>query len=256
MTGVTQVSSPPDAPGRGTVTMRALSLLGAFDERHRRLTLTEMAGRAGLPVPTAHRLVADLVAWGALTRDPEGRYVVGRRLWDLGMLSPVQRGLRDVASPYLHDLYGTTRATVHLAVRERHHALYLDRLAGHSSVPVVSSVGGRLPLHATGVGKVLLAHAPEQVRDEVMASLQRLTAYTITQPARLRTQLDQVERNGYAVTYEEMTLGACSLAVPVRRHGTVVASIGIVLPRLEANHARHVTALEVTARGIGRGLER
>src|SRR6476659_8218517 len=106
------------APG-ASVTSRALALLGAFDERHRRLTLSQLAGRAGLPVATAHRLVAELVAWGALARTGSGEYVVGRRLWDLGLLAPVQTGLRQVASPFLHDLYGTTLATVHLAVRDR-----------------------------------------------------------------------------------------------------------------------------------------
>ena len=157
----------PPHPG-ASVTSRALALLGAFDEQHRRLTLTELADRAGLPVPTAHRLVGELVDWGALARAADGRYVVGRRLWDLGLLAPVQTGLRQVASPFLHDLYGATLATVHLAVRDGLEVLYVDRLAGHASVPVVSQVGSRLPLHATGVGKVLLAHAPPDVQTRVL----------------------------------------------------------------------------------------
>ncbi|WP_030484423.1 IclR family transcriptional regulator [Nocardioides aequoreus] len=243
------VSSPST-----TVTGRALSLVAAFDEDHRRLTLTELATRAGLPVPTAHRLLAELVEWGALARDPRGSYVIGRRLWDLGMLAPVQRGLRDVASPYLHDLYGATHATVHLAVRDDLSALYLDRLAGHTSVPVVSTVGSRLPLHATGVGKVLLAHSSEQVVQEALARLERVTPYTVTQPGRLRRQLEQVRHDGYAVTREEMSLGACSLAVPVVSRERVVAALGIVVPSLESSQVRLVAALQVAARGIARSL--
>lgn len=241
------------SPGT-TVTGRALSLVAAFDEDHRRLTLTELATRAGLPVPTAHRLLAELVEWGALARDPRGSYVIGRRLWDLGMLAPVQRGLRDVASPYLHDLYGATHATVHLAVRDDLSALYLDRLAGHTSVPVVSTVGSRLPLHATGVGKVLLAHSSEQVVQEALARLERVTPYTVTQPGRLRRQLEQVRHDGYAVTREEMSLGACSLAVPVVSRERVVAALGIVVPSLESSQVRLVAALQVAARGIARSL--
>jgi DNA-binding IclR family transcriptional regulator len=103
-------------------------MLGAFDARHRRLTLTELASRAELSVATAHRLVGELVAWGALFRTPSGEYVVGRRLWDVGLLAPVQAGLVESASPYLHDLYAATRATVDLAVREDASVLYLDRL--------------------------------------------------------------------------------------------------------------------------------
>lgn len=145
-----------------SVTARALSLLAAFDSAHRSQTLSELARRSDLPLATAHRLVSELVEWGALVRQDDGAYVVGRRLWSLGLLAPTQTGLRELASPYLHDLYGATGATVHLAVLDGARALYLDRLAGHASVPVISEIGGRLPLHATGVGKVLLAHAPRR----------------------------------------------------------------------------------------------
>jgi DNA-binding IclR family transcriptional regulator len=240
-------------PG-ATVTSRALALLGAFDDDHRRLSLTTLAGRAGLPVPTAHRLVAELVAWGALARTGSGEYVVGRRLWDIGLLAPARTDLRELASPYLHDLYGATLATVHLAVRDGTEVLYLDRLRGSASVPIVSTVGSRLPMHATGVGKVLLAHAPAEVQHEVMGRLTRITPYTITQPGQLRRQLARVLRDDYATTVEEMSLGACSVAVPVRSGPRVVAALGIVVPSLRKDRPRLVAALQVSARGVGRRL--
>jgi DNA-binding IclR family transcriptional regulator len=232
-----------------------LAILGAFDAAHRALTLTEIAERAGLARPTTHRLIAELADWGALRRDPRGRYVVGRRLWDLGLLAPVQTGLRETASPFLHDLYGATLATVHLAVREDVSVLYLDTLRGHASVPIVSRVGSRLPLHATGVGKVLLAHAPVDVRRAVLgAPLPRLTRYTITQPATLERQLARVRHDGYATTQEEMTLGACSAAVPITVGDQVVASLGIVVADLRRTRGRLVAALQVAAQGISRSL--
>lgn len=237
-----------------TVTSRALALIGAYDEEHRRLTLTELAARAELPLPTAHRLVAELVAWGALARASDGRYVIGRRLWDIGLLAPVNAGLVETASPYLHDLYAATLATVHLAVRDGSEVLYLDRLRGHASVPVVSSVGSRLPLHATGVGKVLLAHAPAEVQAEVLGALTRITPYTVTQPGTLRRQLARTVREGYATTVEEMSLGACSVGVPVRRGPDVVAALGLVVPSLKNDRGRLVAALQVAAQGIGRAI--
>jgi DNA-binding IclR family transcriptional regulator len=237
-----------------TVASRVLAVLGAFDSGHRALGLSDLARRAGLPLATAHRLVVDLADWGAVSRLPDGRYVVGRRIWDLGMLAPVPSGLREAASPFLHDLYGATLATVQLAVRDGTDVLYVDRLAGHASVPVVSTVGGRLPLHATGVGKVLLAYAPPDVQREVLSSLRRITAHTVVQPGRLRPELRRVIREGWATTREEMSLGACSIAVPVvgadRR---VVAALGIVVPSLR-ERARLAAALQVAARGIGRSL--
>lgn len=240
-------------PG-ASVTSRVLALIGSFDADHRQLTLTEIATRANLPKPTTHRLVAELEAWGALARLASGKYVVGRRLWSLGLLAPVQAELREVASPFLHDLYGATLATVHLAVRDGTQALYLDRLAGHASVPVVSRIGSRLPLYATGVGKVLLAHAPAEIRHDVLGNLTRFTAHTVVQPGVMVGQLDRVHRDGYASTIEELTLGACSVAVPVLRGTDVIAALGIVVPNLKRNRSALVIALRVAAQGISRTL--
>jgi DNA-binding IclR family transcriptional regulator len=238
-----------------SVTSRVLALLGAFDGEHRSMTLTDLARRADLPLATAYRLVGELVDWGALVRRGSGEYVVGRRLWDLGLLAPVQTGLRQVASPFLHDLYAATLATVHLAVRDGTSVLYVDRLSGHVSVPVVSDVGSRLPMHSTGVGKVLLAYAPDDVRAWVFANLTRITPYTVTQPGRLRADLRRVLRDGYAQTSEEMSLGACSVAVPIRApNGPVVAALGMVVPSLGRDRPRLVAALQVAAQGIGRSL--
>jgi DNA-binding IclR family transcriptional regulator len=250
----------PSEAGAGVVS-RTLAVLYAFDERHRRLTLTELAGRAGLPVPTAHRIARALVEGGALVRHSRREYVVGRRMWDLGLLAPVQTGLRQLASPFLNDIHAATLATVHLAVRDGTQVLYLDRISGRASVAVVSSAGARLPLHATGVGKVLLAGAPPTVQEQVLADLPRLTPYTVVQPGRLREQLAKVRRDGYATTAEEMTLGACSIAVPVvrlandgGREPDVVAAIGVVVRTLKRDRRRLLAALQVAAQGIGRTL--
>lgn len=240
-------------PGESTID-RVLAVLGAFDDRHRVLTVSEMATRAGLPMSTTHRHVAAMVRGGALARRGDGRYAVGRLIWNLGLLAPAQTGLRQAAEPFLHDIYGATLATVHLAVREGDQVLYLDRLAGHASVPVVSRVGRKLPLYATGVGKVLLAHAPEDVRHRVLASLRRITPYTVVQASRLQEQLNRVIRDGYATTVEEMTLGACSVAVPIRRGSEVVAALGIVVPNLARDRRRLAAALQVAAQGVSRTI--
>jgi DNA-binding IclR family transcriptional regulator len=240
-------------PG-ATVVSRAVALLAAFDESRPRLTLTELARRAGLPLATAHRLTGELSRLGLLSRDADGAYAVGTRLWRIGLLAPMQTDLREAAAPFLQDLYAGTLATVHLAVREGARVLYLDRLAGQRSVPVVSRAGARLPMHSTGVGKVLLAYAPEDVRRQVLSAPRRFTAYTITEPERLSAQLDRILSDGYATTIEEMTLGACSVAVPVRRRDDVVAALGLVVPNLRRDKARLVSALRVAAHGITRTL--
>jgi len=243
-----------------SVTSRALAVLDAFSSSAPRLSLTEIADRSGTPLSTVHRLLAELTAWGALVRRPDGRYEIGRKLWDLGLLASVQLELRQVAAPFLLDVHTATRDTVHLAVRDGLSALYVERISGRESVPVVSQVGSRLPLHATGVGKVLLAAAPDEVFEQMLGSLTRETRHTIAEPPRLRREIAEVRRRGFARTAEEMTLGAASVAVPVTvdRAGTpvVAAALGIVVPSSRRDTARLVPVLEVAARGIGRELAR
>ena len=250
-----QLAGNVSTPG-ASVASRLLNMLSAFDEQHRSLTLSQLAARAGLPLATAHRLTAELVAASALQRGPDGRYEVGRLIWSAGLLAPVEGRLRQVAEPFLHDVYAATLATVHLAVRDGAEVLYLERMMGRASVTIVSSVGSRLPMHCTGVGKVLLAHAPRDVQERVFAKLTRITPYTVVAPAVLAKQLERVRREGNATTIEEMSLGACSLAVPVVRHSddTVVAAIAVVVPSLKRDRQRLLGALQVAARGIGRLL--
>jgi len=235
-------------------------MLDAFTTEAPHLTLSEIAQRSGTPLTTAHRLIGALASWGALVRRPDGRYEVGRKLWDLGLLASVQLELRQVAAPFLLDVHTATRDTVHLAVRDGLSALYVERISGRESVPVVSQVGSRLPLHATGVGKVLLAAAPDDVLDRMLGALTRETRHTITDPARLRREITEVRRRGFARTAEEMSLGAASVAVPVPvdSAGTTVvaAALGVVVPSARRDPARLVPALQVAARGIGRDLAR
>jgi len=239
-------------PG-ATVVGRIMAILGAFDERHPRLTLSEVARHADLPLPTVHRLMGELVRHGALARAGD-HYAISRRLWEIGLVAPVESNLRETAAPFLHDIHAATRATVHMAVRDGRKARYLVHVAGRASVPVVSSVGTTLPMHATGVGKVLLAHAPVKVRRDVLTSLTRVTPYTITQPGRLLEQLTHIRRIGYATTIEEMTLGACSVAVPIEVEDRVVAAIGVVVPSLRRDRGRLTAGLQSAARGIAREL--
>lgn len=242
-------------PGR-SVTARALSVLGAFDTDVPRLTLTEIAQRSEIPLATAHRLVGELEEWGALHRETDGRYAIGLRLWELGLLTPVHSDLRAVSMPYMQKLHDQTGENVHLAIRDGSQALYVEKLTGRRSAPVISRSGGRLPLHTTGVGKVLLAHAPTRlVREYCAGPLSRHTPYTIVEPGRLDRELATVRQRGYARTAEEMTLGTCSVAVPVCDvGGRVVAALGLVVHSGRAEVDKLVKTLLPAADSIGRQL--
>jgi DNA-binding IclR family transcriptional regulator len=243
-------------PGR-SVTSRALAILDAFDTASPRLSLSEIAERSGTPLTTAHRMLGELTGWGALVRRPDGRYEIGPKLWDLGLLAPVQLELREVAAPFLMDVHTAIRDTVHLAVRDGLSALYVERVMGRESVPVVSTVGSRLPLHATGVGKVLLAHAPPEVLSAVVTgAMRRYTPYTVVAPGHLRRALADVRRTGVAYAREEMTMGSLSVAAPVvGQDETVVAALAVVIDQGRADLRRLALAVRTAAISTSRALQ-
>ncbi|MGJ9422613.1 IclR family transcriptional regulator [Aeromicrobium sp. CF3.5] len=239
-----------------SVTSKVLSLLAAFDAQHVELSLTELARRAEVSVPTAHRRAAELVEWGALERTGAGSYRIGLRLWEVGSLAPRAPGLREAALPFMEDLYVLTRQNVQLAVRDEDELVFVERIAGRKAVPVLTRVGGRFHLHATGVGQVLLAFAPADVQERVLAGdLPRYAKGTITDPARLRRVLAEIRKRGYAVSERAVTDDATSVAAPVRDgDGAVVAAVSIVV-EADGARPREVAPYVLTAgRAISRAL--
>ena len=237
------------------VATKVLDVLGTFRARSPALTLTEIAGRSGLPLTTAHRIVSELAATGALERGADGRWRVGLRVWEIGALAPRGHGLREAALPFLEDLWAATHQNVQLAVLDGHDAVYVERLAARGAVNVVTRPGSRLPLHATGVGLVLLAHTDPALQEAVMAGpLPVYTAQTIRRPEELRRALADVRREGVAVAVAQIEDVSQSIAAPVRdARGTVVAALSVVVPVADDPRA-YVPAVRTAAGGISRAL--
>ncbi|PZG56079.1 IclR family transcriptional regulator [Spongiactinospora gelatinilytica] len=210
---------------------RLFAVLGSFTMARPDLSLTEIARATGLPISTTRRLIGELVAWGALERTPEDRYRIGMRLWAVGTLAPQRRGLSDSALPYMNDLFLATREAVQLVVLDGTEALCVEKVSGTTAVRNETQVGGRLPLHATAVGKCLLAWSPPDLLARVIeGGLDRRTMYTITEPGRLHRHLRQVRARGVAYSREEMTLGAVSVAAPILTgQGRLHGALGIVV---------------------------
>ena len=239
-----------------SVTNKVLALLEAFTPEAPELTLSELARRAGVSVPTAHRRAAELVGWGALERGSNGRFHIGLRLWEVASLAPRGLGLREAAMPFLEDLYEVSHENVQLAVREGLEVVFVERIAGRTAVPVLTRVGGRFALHATGVGLVLLAHAPVEIQDELLATpLHGYSPKTITDPVRLREVLADTRRNGYAVSDGQVTTDALSVAAPILGpDGTVTAAVSLVV-RADCTQPSALAPLVMAAaRGITRSL--
>jgi DNA-binding IclR family transcriptional regulator len=246
---------PPDGE---PVVDRALALLAAFDAGHRRLTLRELSGRSGTPVSTTLRLAGRLLAWGALERDEEGRYAVGLRLLEVASLAPRGHGLRQVALPYMSDLAAVTKQHVQLAVREGLEVTLVERFSSHSAIPVLYRVGGKMPLHCTGMGLALLAFAPVEVQEEMLSRPLPGPGgpdQTLIAPALLRRTLAEVRRERLAVYRRHEAEPLVAVAAPVfGEHEEAVAAIGVVLPEREAQPRRLGYAVRIAAQGISRQL--
>src|ERR1700744_5939611 len=188
---------PPDG---APVVDRALALLAAFDAGKRSLSLRDLSRRSGIPVSSTLRLAGRLLAWGALERDEEGRYSIGLRLLEVASLAPRGDGLRQLALPFMSDLAAVTQQHVQLAVRERFEVTLVERFSSHSSVPVRYRVGGKMPLHCTGMGLALLAFAPVEVQEEVLSlPLHGEPDQHLIPPEVMRRTLAEVRRERLAI---------------------------------------------------------
>ena len=235
---------------------RALALLTAFDASRRTLTLRELSRRSGIPVSSTLRLAGRLLAWGALERDEQGRYSIGLRLLEVASLAPRGHGLRQVALPFMSDLAAVTRQHVQLAVREGHEATLVERFSSHSAVPVRYRVGGKLPLHCTGMGLALLAFAPLEVQEEVLAQpLRGEPDQNLIPPAVMRRTLAEVRRERLAIYRRLEEPPIVAVAAPIfGEREEAIAAIGLLLPEREAQPRRIGYAVQTAAQSISRQL--
>ncbi|TCJ96647.1 IclR family transcriptional regulator [Nocardia alba] len=222
---------------------KAISLLAAFDHRsHTGIGVSELARRAQLSKSTAFRVLALLERNDVVERVGTA-YRLGSRLHRLGQAAYTQENerVRDLLLPYLTDLYESTHHTVHLAVIQGTEVVYLAKLYGHRSVAAPSRIGGRLPAHATGVGKAMLAYEVGSATRAATPPLAALTPWTITDAAHLQRELTEIRRSGIAHDRQESRIGVTCLAAPILdRRGRPLAALSVAAP---AGHL-NVSALE------------
>jgi IclR family transcriptional regulator, acetate operon repressor len=211
MAGVAQ----PDRSGGVQSLDRAFALLEHMADAGGDVALSELAVRSGLPLPTIHRIVRTLVASGYVRQLPSRRYGLGPRLIGLG--EAASRMLGEWARPQLAQLVDQTGETANLAILDGDAVVYVAQVPSRHSMRMFTEVGRRVPVHCTGVGKVLLAQLPPpQVHAMLMrAGMVAQTPHTITDPDRLARELDRIRHQGYAVDDAEQEVGVRCIAVAV-----------------------------------------
>ncbi|MGV9503395.1 IclR family transcriptional regulator [Streptomyces sp. NPDC003642] len=242
-----------DAPSG--VLSKALAVLQAFTVEDTTLGFTELRQRTGFAKSTLHRVLRDLVAARLLDRVQE-RYRLSGLVFELGMRASVERGLLEVATPFLEDLYERTHEIVHLGTREGTEVVYVAKVGGHQQANSPSRLGGRMPLHATALGKVLLSHAPDEVRETVLRGpLERKAPRTITNADVLTRQLSDVATQGVAFEYEESAVGIVCVAAGIfSPSDEIMAAVSVTGPVHRFQPARHAGSVRAAAAGISATL--
>lgn len=234
-----------------------LRVLDAFDARHPFRSLTEIADAAGLAPSTAHRLVGELEAEGLLERLPDRSYRLGVRLWEYASRTPGALGLRELARPWLGAVHARVRQHTQLGVLSGRDVLFIERMSTRDAVVNATLIGGRIPLPVSSSGLVLLAHAGDELVDEVVAAgWPHHTAFAIKDGTELRHALARVRADGFAVAAGHIYEESRGIAVPVRGpHGVVYAALGVVVPNDGSSPQATIELLTVAAAGIRDALE-
>ncbi|WP_127793475.1 IclR family transcriptional regulator [Agromyces sp. LHK192] len=207
---------------------RLTALLEAFESDDRGLGISELALRAGLPKSTVSRLVAILVRRNYLERD--GRLLhLGLRLFELGHLAEQPRRLRSAALPIMANLRNTTGGTVNVAIRDERELVCIAVMRGQAPAPVIAHTGAFLPMHATALGKAVLAHSRAAFVEEILsAPLPAWTERTLTDPTALRVELDRIGRGAPALDAGEYLAGVSCVAHGLfDRSGDVVGALSV-----------------------------
>jgi DNA-binding IclR family transcriptional regulator len=235
----------------GRSTERLMQVLATFTAGHPSQTASEIGRHAGLPSSTAHRMVADLVANGVLQRDEDGRLRIGLRLWELTTRSSRPLWLRQAALPHMEEIQARVGQHTQLVVLEGEDALCVERLSSPEAGENITLVAGRLPLHASSSGLVLLAHQTAAFRERILGRrLRRVGPGTVTDPVRLRAWLGEIRDTGQVVAPGSVSAVSTGVAVPLRDGtGEVIAALSVILPR-ESDPAPALRQLERGAQRI------
>jgi DNA-binding IclR family transcriptional regulator len=180
-------------------------------------TLSELSRLLGLPKSSTHRLLITLEAGGYLYRNAEtGRYYFSLKLFTIANMALGRTSLREQTEPVLYSLMRKTGLTVHIAILEQNQAFIIDKIEPPGFPRLGTWIGKSMDLHCTGVGKAFLAYLPEEERVHALRNgMPRYNDNTITSPRKLKAQLDEIRRAGYAVDDEEETIGLRCVGVPI-----------------------------------------
>jgi IclR family KDG regulon transcriptional repressor len=237
---------------------RALNLLEALQSGPR--SVSELSADVGLPRTTVFRLLSDLELRGYVQRRTPGWFTLSLKVLELAGAVLDQLEVREASQDVLAEVASRTGRTAHLAIRDGVHAICVARVESPNPLRLSVPIGRRTPLYAGAASRVLLAYAPEDLREQVASGpLNKLARHTATTRRELLARLARIRADGYAITFSEAYEGVHGVAAPIRDgHDQVVAaiSLGGVQPASDREERRLVDTTVAAAARISARLGR
>jgi IclR family acetate operon transcriptional repressor len=244
--------------GKNQSLTRALTLLQRLSESPKGMQLTDLSYQLGMPAATVHRLLSTFEELNFVEQDPEqGLWYVGLKTFTVGNAFLNRRDYVAIARPHMHALVEQCGETVNLGVIDDGEVVFISQVESQEVMRMIVRLGSRSPIHASGVGKAMLASMSEQRVSRILArrGLARFTDHTIDNPADLRAELEQIRLQGYALDDEEHAIGLRCVASPIfDENGQALAAISLSGPKArivdnrlsELGNAIRQTAAEIT----------
>lgn len=221
---------------------RVLAILGSFSIERPELGISEIGSIVGLTPSSVYRVVASLERGGFLEQNPvTGKYMLGLEIFSLGSIVLEQMGLGRTAYPFLEELSLISRETINLGVLRQGQVMYVQKIESPELLRAGLTVGSRVPVHCTAIGKSLIAHLPESQLEEIveLRGLARHGPNCITSLDELKVHLAKVRERGYSIDDEELEADMRCIGAPIRNHmGVVVAAVAIAGPARRMTYAR------------------
>lgn len=228
---------------------RTLDILVFLTSRESRMTFTQISVALELPRSSLHGLLSTLAESGWVTYDSATRtYGLGIRALEAGNAYLRMDDLPSRARPFMERVRDALDETVQLSVLDGRFNVYVAKLDGQQALVLASAVGRRLPAHATGVGKVLLADLNRAGLERLFSNvvLERFTKNTLTSKAALYRRLNMIREAGYGTDEEEYTIGVRCVAVPIRdQRGQMIAAMSVSVPVIRFDDEVSARALKL-----------
>lgn len=230
-------SQGPPAPSTRLPTSASDKTLLVLEAVLTHSRFTDVVAATGLAKATVHRIAATLVSRNFVTVSESGNYLPGPKILSLAGQALDRIDISAIAQPYVDALVERVQCTVHLGVVNGDEVIYLIRSDSDKPYRMPSRVGASIPMHATGIGKVVLAEYSDEELDRFVAraGLPVWTKNTIIDPEILRAEVREAHKLGYARDREENVLGVGCVAAPIRDHTSKV-NYGVSISTIMLDH--------------------